>query len=169
MTPMNLPFRGIEIHNNRFWNIGDSLALDTMILYEGPVWNGNATMQNHFLVNNNGDDLALTTKWRPWRDSSPRESTRSRMRRLGPAEHQPAGTFFDPVDYVGAFEPGGENWLTGATSGNKGVLPATSPAACTPGPATLMRKPTDDGSCELDSCKGCTYPSATNYTPMQVR
>jgi len=28
-----------------------------------------------------------------------------------PAAHQPVGTFFDPVGYVGAFEPGGENWL----------------------------------------------------------
>ena len=41
-------------------NVGDSLALDTMILYEGPVWNGNMQIQDHFVANNNvGSDLGL--------------------------------------------------------------------------------------------------------------
>lgn len=160
-------FGELEIHNNRFWNVGDSLALDTMILYEGPVWNGNTTIQNHFVANNNGasnsgiDDtfsaLAgfITTGIDPFPTNA--DSV--------PAAHQPTGTFFEPVNYVGAFEPGGVNWLSGKYLDQLGLFYLGDVPGCTYSWACNFDPTanTDDGSCDIASCGGCTYPDAVNY------
>ncbi len=162
-------FGELEIHNNRFWNIGDSLALDTMILYEGPVWNGNASIQNHFVDNNNvGADSGIDDEMEALAgfitkgvDPFPMEGDSV------PAQHQPVGTFFDPVDYVGAFEPGGVNWLEwGYLEEMKVFYPGDQPG-CTYAFACNYDEDAnlDDGSCELESCKGCTYETAQNYDP----
>jgi len=165
-------FGELEIHNNRFWNIGDSLALDTMILYDGPVWNGNAQIQDHFVANNNvGSDLGLDDTFAALAGFitsgvDPFPTVADSV----PAIHQPVGTFFDPVNYVGAFEPGGDNWLAGSYLEELGVFyPGDEPGctygfACNYDPSANV----DDGSCELESCKGCTYNSAANYDPDAV-
>ena len=160
-------FGELEIHNNRFWNIGDSLALDTMILYEGPVWNGNTQIQNHFVANNNlafdsgiDDEFdALAGFITAGLDVFPSQPD------VIPAEHQPVGTFFDPVDYVGAFEPGGENWLAGTYLDQMGLFyPGDVPGcmyswACNYNASANK----DDGTCDVSNCGGCKYPDALNY------
>ena len=162
-------FGELEIHNNRFWNVGDSLALDTMILYEGPVWNGNSTIQDHFVQNNNlGAETGLddsfsalagfiTSGVDPF--PAPGDSV--------PAAHQPVGTFFDPVGYVGAFEPGGENWLDWSYLTELNVFYPGDQPGCTYAFACNFDASAnvDDGSCELESCRGCMYATAENYDP----
>lgn len=160
-------FGELEIHNNRFWNVGDSLALDTMILYEGPVWNGNMQIQDHFVANNNVaansgiDDTfqALAGFITSGLDLFPADGDSV------PAAHQPVGTFFDPVDYVGAFEPGGVNWLEGSYLEQMGmfyigdVLGCTYSWACNYDAEANL----DDGSCDITTCSGCTYEAAGNF------
>ena len=160
-------FGELEIHNNRFWNVGDSLALDTMILYDGPVWNGNAQIQEHFVSNNNtGSDLGLDDAFDALAGFitsgvDPFPTVADSV----PAAHQPVGTFFDPVDYVGAFEPGGENWLTGGYLDQMGLFYIGDVPGCTYDWACNYDEDanTDDGSCELTTCGGCTYENAANF------
>lgn len=166
-------FGQLEIHNNRFWNVGDSLALDTMVLYEGPVWNGNDQIQDHFVLNNNqGSDLGLDDTFDALAGFitsgvDPFPTVADSV----PAQHQPVGTFFDPVNYVGAFEPGGENWLTGSYLDELGVFyPGDIPGcmydwACNYSESANL----DDGSCDILSCAGCTYEAAENFDPAAVR
>ena len=166
-------FGELEIHNNRFWNVGDSLALDTMILYEGPVWNGNTQIQDHFVANNNQgansgiDDTfeALAGFITSGLDLFPAAGDSV------PAAHQPVGTFFDPVDYVGAFEPGGENWLAGKYLDELGMFYPGDVLGCTYSWACNYDASAnkDDGSCDILSCGGCTYPDATNFNAAAVR
>ena len=160
-------FGELEIHNNRFWNVGDSLALDTMILYDGPVWNGNIQIQDHFVSNNNvGSDLGLDDTFDALAGfiTSGVDPFPTAVDSV-PAEHQPVGTFFDPVDYVGAFEPGGENWLTGGYLDQMGLFYIGDVLGCTYDWACNYDEEanTDDGSCELTTCGGCTYENAANY------
>ncbi|MCH1575047.1 MAG: hypothetical protein L7S67_02115 [Flavobacteriales bacterium] len=160
-------FGELEIHNNRFWNVGDSLALDTMILYEGPVWNGNIQIQNHFVNNNNAasdagiDDQfeALAGFITSGLDLFPNEGDSV------PAEHQPVGTFFDPVNYVGAFEPGGENWLTGSYLDQLGMFYPGDVPGCMYSWACNYDADAnkDDGSCDVSTCGGCKYAEANNF------
>ena len=160
-------FGELEIHNNRFWNVGDSLALDTMILYEGPVWNGNTQIQNHFVANNNAaSDAGIDDEFEALAgfitsglDVFPTEPDSV------PAEHQPVGTFFDPVNYVGAFEPGGENWLAGSYLDQMGLFyPGDSPGCMYSWACNYDADANkDDGSCEVATCGGCKYAVATNY------
>lgn len=160
-------FGELEIHNNRFWNVGDSLALDTMILYEGPVWNGNSQIQTHFVQNNNqASDLGLDDSFEALAgfitsglDLFPTVPDSV------PAEHQPVGTFFDPVNYVGAFEPGGVNWLAGSYLDQLGLFYPGDIPGCTYAWACNYDAGAnkDDGSCDLAACGGCTYPDAVNY------
>jgi len=160
-------FGELEIHNNRFWNIGDSLALDTMILYEGPVWNGNIQIQNHFVDNNNAasdagiDDgfEALAGFITSGLDVFPSATDSV------PAEHQPVGTFFDPVNYVGAFEPQGDNWLSGSYLDQMGLFYPGDVPGCMYSWACNYDADAnkDDGSCDVEACGGCKYPVATNY------
>ncbi len=166
-------FGELEIHNNRFWNVGDSLALDTMILYEGPVWNGNMQIQDHFVTNNNVaansgiDDTfeALAGYITTGLDLFPAEGDSV------PAEHQPVGTFFDPVDYVGAFEPGGVNWMAGSYLDQLGMFYPGDIPGCTYSWACNYNASAnkDDGTCDIIACSGCTYPDATNYNAAAMR
>ncbi len=166
-------FGQLEIHNNRFWNIGDSLALDTMILYEGPVWNGNDQIQGHFLDNNNtGSNLGLDDAFDALAGFitsgvDPFPTVEDSV----PAIHQPVGTFFDPVDYVGAFEPNGVNWLAGSYLDELGVFYAGDIPGCTYDFACNYNADAnvDDGSCDIDACAGCIYEEAANYDPSAVR
>lgn len=160
-------FGELEIHNNRFWNVGDSLALDTMILYEGPVWNGNMQIQNHFVANNNVaansgiDDTfeALAGFITSGLDLTPAEGDSV------PAAHQPVGTFFDPVTYVGAFDPNGDNWLAGSYLEQMGMFYVGDIPGCTYSWACNYDATAnlDDGSCDILTCGGCTYESASNF------
>ena len=166
-------FFELEIHNNRFWNVGDSLALDTMILYEGPVWNGNTQIQDHFVLNNNqGSDLGLDDEFDALAGFitsgvDPFPTVADSV----PAEHQPVGTFFDPVNYVGAFEPGGENWLIGSYLDQLGVFyPGDIPGCMYDWACNYdVSANTDDGSCDIFSCGGCTYEAAENYNASAIR
>ena len=166
-------FGELEIHNNRFWNVGDSLALDTMILYEGPVWNGNTQIQDHFVLNNNqGSDLGLDDEFDALAGFitsgvDPFPTVADSV----PAEHQPVGTFFDPVNYVGAFEPGGENWLIGSYLDQLGVFyPGDIPGCMYDWACNYdVSANTDDGSCDIFSCGGCTYEAAENYNASAIR
>jgi hypothetical protein len=160
-------FGELEIHNNRFWNVGDSLALDTMILYEGPVWNGNIQIQNHFVNNNNAaSDAGIDDEFEALAgfitsglDVFPNEGDSV------PAEHQPVGTFFDPVNYVGAFEPGGENWLTGSYLDQLGMFYPGDVPGCMYSWACNYDADAnkDDGSCDVSTCGGCKYAEANNF------
>ena len=162
-------FGELEIHNNRFWNVGDSLALDTMILYEGPVWNGNMQIQNHFVANNNVaansgiDDTfeALAGFITSGLDLTPAAGDSV------PAAHQPVGTFFDPVTYVGAFDPNGDNWLAGSYLEQMGMFYVGDIPGCTYSWACNYDATAnlDDGSCDILTCGGCTYESASNFDP----
>jgi hypothetical protein len=92
-------------------------------------------------------------------------------------EFLPNDSWFESADYVGAFSPSGNNWLTCWTyaeqlglfgawnneQGNDGeeVLGCTYLFACNFSPEATL----DDGSCEIDSCAGCTWSSAENYEP----
>lgn len=166
-------FGELEIHNNRFWNVGDSLALDTMILYEGGVWNGNMQIQDHFVLNNNqGSDLGLDDEFDALAGFitsgvDPFPTVADSV----PAEHQPVGTFFDPVNYVGAFEPGGENWLNGSYLDQLGVFyPGDIPGCMYDWACNYdVTANTDDGSCDIFSCGGCTYEAAENYDASAIR
>lgn len=166
-------FGELEIHNNRFWNVGDSLALDTMILYEGGVWNGNMQIQEHFVLNNNqGSDLGLDDEFDALAGFitsgvDPFPAVADSV----PAEHQPVGTFFDPVNYVGAFEPGGENWLIGSYLDQLGVFyPGDIPGCMYDWACNYdVTANTDDGSCDIFSCGGCTYEAAENYDASAIR
>ncbi len=166
-------FGELEIHNNRFWNVGDSLALDTMILYEGSVWNGNMQIQDHFVLNNNqGSDLGLDDEFDALAGFitsgvDPFPTVADSV----PAEHQPVGTFFDPVNYVGAFEPGGENWLIGSYLDQLGVFyPGDIPGCMYDWACNYdVSANTDDGSCDIFSCGGCTYEAAENYNASAIR
>jgi len=166
-------FGELEIHNNRFWNVGDSLALDTMILYEGPVWNGNTQIQNHFVANNNqGSDSGIDDTFEALAgfitkgvDLFPAEGDSV------PAAHQPVGTFFEPVDYVGAFAPNGENWMAGTYLEQLGMFYPGDIPGCTYAWACNYDASAnkDDGTCDIQSCGGCTYQDATNYDAAAVR
>lgn len=166
-------FGQLEIHNNRFWNIGDSLALDTMILYDGPVWNGNMQVQDHFVANNNvGANLGLDDAFEALAgfitsgiDPFPTAADSV------PAEHQPVGTFFDPVNYTGAFEPGGDNWLAGTYLDQMGLFYPGDIPGCTYDFACNYDASAnvDDGSCDILTCAGCIYEEAANYDPNAVR
>ena len=166
-------FGELEIHNNRFWNIGDSLALDTMILYEGPVWNGNTQIQNHFVANNNqGADSGIDDTFEALAGfiTTGMDLFPTTVDSV-PAAHQPVGTFFDPVNYVGAFEPGGENWLAGKYLDQLGMFYPGDIPGCTYSWACNYDASAnkDDGSCDILACGGCTYPDATNYSAAAIR
>lgn len=160
-------FGELEIHNNRFWNIGDSLALDTMILYEGPVWNGNTQIQSHFVANNNvAADLGIDDTFEALAgfitsgvDPIPTAADSV------PAIHQPVGTFFDPVSFTGAFDPGQPNWLIGSYLDQMGLFYAGDVPGCMYDWACNFNAEAnkDDGSCDITTCEGCTYPTASNY------
>lgn len=160
-------FGELEIHNNRFWNVGDSLALDTMILYDGPVWNGNANIQDHFVANNNGaSDLGLDDTFEALAGFitsgvNPFPTVADSV----PAAHHPVGTFFDPVNYVGAFDPDGESWLAGSYLDQMGVFYAGDVPGCTYSWACNYDAAAnvDDGSCDVATCGGCKYTEADNY------
>ena len=89
-----------------------------------------------------------------------------------PAGEEPTDPWFDPAPYWGAFEPGGDNWLTcwtymeqlglfGSDAPDPGdlVLGCTYSFACNYNPAATD----DDGSCEITTCAGCMDPAALNY------
>ena len=166
-------FGELEIHNNRFWNVGDSLALDTMILYEGGVWNGNIQIQDHFVANNNqGSDLGLDDSFEALAGFitsgvNPFPTVSDSV----PAQHQPVGTFFDPVDYVGAFEPGGTNWLEGSYLDQMGMFyPGDIPGCMYEWACNFDASAnTDDGTCDIFACGGCTYEAASNYSAAAIR
>jgi hypothetical protein len=87
----------------------------------------------------------------------------------------PTDSWFEPAVYRGAFEPGGDNWLTCWTymeqlglfgeppsdGGGGGLQGCTYPTACNFNALALV----DDGSCEFISCAGCMYAWAPNFNP----
>ena len=135
-------FGELEIHNNRFWNIGDSLALDTTILYDvaGLEWqraNPSLRGQQQCGFKPGLDDILCLGRIRHFRRHPFPTVTDSVL-----AIHQP-GHLFDPVDYVGAFEPGGANWLAGSYLDQLGLFyPGDILAVPTILRATTTRRPT---------------------------
>jgi hypothetical protein len=170
-----LLFEELLLRNNRFWDIGDSTGLQEMILYDGYVWNGQMGVEEHFLTNGNGAadpmmdaefavaDGFVTEQISPFPTAANWQV---------PAGELPTDPWFDAATYWGAFEPGGENWLTcwtymehlglfGSVVPDPGdlVLGCTYSFACNFNPEATD----DDGSCEITSCAGCTDPVAQNY------
>jgi hypothetical protein len=171
-------FGETQLHNNRFWDIGDSTGLPEMILYnEGFVFNGQEEIEGHFVANNNyaadpafdgafaadAGHITDPINLAPAADSN----------FLVAAEYLPVDPWFIPVDYIGAFNPDGSNWLTCWTYMEQlglfgeWVDPETSMAGCTYDFACNYNPEAtvDDGSCEVTSCAGCTWPEADNYDP----
>lgn len=166
------------IANNRFWDIGMNNAIDELISYEdGFVWNGTEVVQAHFIENGN---LALNAEV----DAEftiengfvldPIDLTPTNMAFALDAEDYPSDGWFDPVGYIGAFEPDGGNWATcwtyaehlglfGEVEDNSGgtVWGCTYAFACNFNPDASA----DDGTCEITSCAGCTLVEATNFDP----
>ena len=176
-----LLFGETNIENNRFWQIGDSSSISELILYDdGYVFNGQEEVEAHFLENNNfatdpGLDFAFTSDLGHITD--PVNLTPDSAAMVVELEFLPNDSWFESADYVGAFSPSGNNWLTCWTyaeqlglfgawnneQGNDGeeVLGCTYLFACNFSPEATL----DDGSCEIDSCAGCTWSSAENYEP----
>lgn len=174
-------FGETQIHNNRFWAIGDSSGLPEMILYnEGFVFNGQEEIEAHFVNNNNyaadpGFDALFATEAGHVVDPvNLAPSLDSNF--VVNAAYMPTDEWFVPVEYIGAFDPGGSNWLTCWTYMEQLGLfgewidPSASVGGCTYGFACNYNPEAtfDDGSCEITSCAGCTWPDADNYDPAAV-
>ncbi len=174
-----MTFGEILIENNRFWDIGSSNAIEELISYDfGFVWNGTATVQAHFIDNNNLVvdpmlDAAFETESGFVID--PIDLRPTNMAYALEAQYFPTDSWFDPVGYIGAFAPAGGNWATCWTAvehiglfaaGFGGTTEAanwgcTYPFACNYNEEATL----DDGSCEITSCAGCTWPDAPNFDP----
>lgn len=170
-----LLFGETTIRNNRFHDIGDSTGLAEMIRYDGVVFNGQLGVQNHFTQNFNGAgdpafDYTFTVS-----DGFVTEGIDLRPG-AGTMEvtptFLPTDAWFTPAAYRGAFEPEGENWLSGWTYmeqlGLFGEPPVqefiggcTYVQACNYNPAAEV----EDGTCEFVTCSGCTYSWAPNFNP----
>lgn len=173
-----LQFGETQLVNNRFWDIGEANGIDELISYdEGFIWNGTEVVQAHFTDQNN---LAVD----PMVDAAfeveggfvvdPVDLAPTNMAYALEPAYYPEDAWFDPVWYIGAFEPGGSNWATcwtyvehlglfGEDAGGTGgsVWGCTYDFACNYNADATV----DDGSCEITSCAGCTWPDALNYDP----
>jgi hypothetical protein len=149
-------FGELTIRNNRFWDIGDSTGQDEMILYEGPVWNGNDQIHAHFVAEGNlaedqGVDAEFSALAGIITDGiNPIPTSAAGV----PPPYIPMDPFFDQVDYVGAFGPAEENWLAWSylaqlqLFGSTDILGCTYDFACNYDADANL----DDGSCEVTSC-----------------
>jgi hypothetical protein len=170
-----LLFEELLLRNNRFWDIGDSTSVQDMILYDGYVWNGQTGVEEHFLTNGNaagnpGIDAEFTASGGFITDAlSPMPTSPSWT---VPASELPTDPWFEAAPHWGAFEPGGDNWLTCWTYMEQlGLFGATTPGpgdlipgcmysfACNYDPTATV----DNGTCEIASCAGCMDPAALNY------
>lgn len=169
-------FGETTIENNRFWDIGDSTALEEMILYtQGFVFNGQEYIEAHFVEHNNfaadpGYDFVFETNGAFVTEPINLTPSSDSSMTVG-ALYLPTDDWFVPVSYIGAFPPDGTNWLTCWTymeqlglfgqwtdSGSE-VPGCIYPFACN----YDVNATIDDGSCEVISCAGCTWPDAPNY------
>jgi len=159
----------LTIRNNRFWDIGDSTSLDEMVLYEGPVWNGAASIQTHFVDESNlAEDQGVDAEFNALAGViidplNPIPTSAANV----PPPYIPLDPFFEQVDYVGAFAPDQENWLAWSYLNELQLFGSTDLPGCTYSFACNFDASAnlDDGTCELASCAGCTYPDADNYDP----
>ena len=176
-----LLFGETNIENNRFWQIGDSSAIAELILYDdGYVFNGQEVVEAHFIDNNNfaaDPDIDFTFSSDSGHVMDPINLTPDSVTMMAELEFLPNDPWFDSVDYIGAFSPSGENWLTcwtyaeqlglfGAWNGgdvdtDSEILGCTYFFACNYSAAATL----DDGTCEIESCAGCTFSDADNYDP----
>ena len=136
-----------------------------MILYEGPVWNGNSTIQDHFVQNNNlGAETGLDDSF----------SALAGFITSGVDPFPAPGLFLRPISpwapssirwVCRAFEPGGE-WLDWSYLTELNVFYPGDQPGCTYAFACNFDASAnvDDGSCELESCRGCMYATAENTT-----
>ena len=173
-----LLFGETQIRNNRFHDIGDSTGLAEMIRYDGVVFNGQLGVQNHFTQNFNGAgdpvfDYLFETEGGFVTEAVNLEPTSMAM--LVEPAFVPTDSWLEPAVYRGAFEPGGDNWLTCWTymeqlglfgepptdGGGGGLQGCTYPTACNFNELALV----EDGSCEFISCAGCMYAWAPNFNP----
>lgn len=176
-----LLFGETQIENNRFWQIGDSTALDEMILYNaGFVFNGQEAVEAHLLENNNyaaNPEFDFNFASANGHITDPINLTPTALTDMAVApEYLPTNPWFYPVDYIGAFAPDGLNWLTcwtymeqlglfgGWNESGVEVPGCTYDFACNYNPEASV----DDGSCEVVSCAGCTFPESPNYDPTAI-
>tara|TARA_B100001057_G_C22834037_1_gene944545 strand:+ start:379 stop:2160 length:1782 start_codon:yes stop_codon:yes gene_type:complete len=173
-----LLFGETQIRNNRFWAIGDSSGISEMILYnEGYVFNGQEEIEAHFIENNNYAanpqfDADFTSVEGHITDAINLAPTLDSNFTVTPA-YMPADPWFVPVDYIGAFNADGSNWLTCWTYMEQlglfgeWVDPEVGSTGCTYDFACNYdaEATVDDGSCEVTSCAGCTWSEADNYDP----
>ena len=160
-------FGELTIRNNRFWDIGDSTGQDEMILYEGPVWNGNDQIHTHFVAEGNlAEDQGVDAEFTALAGVI--------IEGVNPIPTSSAGVpppyilmdnYFDQVDYVGAFSPTGENWLAWSYLNQLQLFGSGDIPGCTYAFACnfVEEANLDDGSCEISTCAGCTHPDANNY------
>jgi hypothetical protein len=149
-------FGELTIRNNRFWDIGDSTGQDEMILYEGPVWNGNDQIHAHFVAEGNlaedqGVDAEFSALAGIITDGiNPIPTSAAGV----PPPYIPLDPFFDQVDYVGAFGPAEENWLAWSYLAQLQLFGSTDMLGCTYDFACNYDADAnlDDGSCEVTSC-----------------
>ncbi|HIN41172.1 MAG TPA: hypothetical protein EYM86_01790 [Flavobacteriales bacterium] len=167
--------------NNHFWDCGDSTSVYDMILYDGNLGYGPSAIAGDFVANNNiaidpmfDYSLAIDPLTGMVNDPVFLEPGNGVVPALEFISPDP---WFDQAMYFGAFEPGGENWLTcwsyleqvglftvGDSVGVVSVPGCIYNSACNFNiDATI-----DDGTCIFDGCSGCTDSTACNYDSVAI-
>ncbi len=174
-----LLFDEYQFMNNHFWDVGDSTSIMDMILYEGHLGYGqDAIVLDFNTMLNIAEDpmfdysLAIDSVTGMVSDPVFLEPGNG----MCPAyEFISPDVWFDQAMYFGAFEPGGENWLTcwsyleqvglftvGDSDGGLSVPGCIYLNACNFNDEATI----DDGTCVFDGCFGCIDFEACNFDPV---
>jgi hypothetical protein len=174
-----LLFDEYQFMNNHFWDVGDSTSIMDMILYEGHLGYGqDAIVLDFNTMLNIAEDpmfdysLAIDSVTGMVSDPVFLEPGNG----MCPAyEFISPDVWFDQAMYFGAFEPGGENWLTcwsyleqvglftvGDSDGGLSVPGCIYLNACNFNDEATI----DDGTCVFDGCFGCIDVEACNFDPV---
>jgi hypothetical protein len=174
-----LLFEEYQFMNNHFWDVGDSTSIMDMILYEGHLGYGqDAIVLDFNTMLNIAEDpmfdysLAIDSVTGMVSDPVFLEPGNG----MCPAyEFISPDVWFDQAMYFGAFEPGGENWLTcwsyleqvglftvGDSDGGLSVPGCIYLNACNFNDEATI----DDGTCVFDGCFGCIDVDACNFDPV---
>jgi len=171
-------FEEYKLKNNHFWDVGDSTSIMDMILYEGHLSYGQEAVSGDFtLMLNMAEDpvfdysLAIDSETGMVSDPVFLEPGNGLVPALEFISPDP---WFDQAMYFGAFEPGGENWLTcwgyleqvGLFTVSDSVNEVSVPGCIYPSACNFDVDATiDDGSCVFDVCFGCIDVIACNFDP----
>jgi hypothetical protein len=171
-----LLFSELVLKNNQFWDVGDSTSIMDMILYDGHIGSAQFLVVDSFLqwgneAQNPMFDYSVAIDEVTGMVSDPVFLEPGNG--LAPAlDYISPDAWFDQAMYFGAFEPGGNNWLTcwsyleqvglftvGDSVGEVSVPGCIYLSACN----FNVEATIDDGSCEFDLCFGCIDVNACNF------